>query len=316
MANNLRRHDIDYVRAVLEGGSFLAATEILHLTQPAISQYIAKIERENGIQLFNRSVRPVTLTGEGRYWLEIEEKIEELKSRRLRFFSDEGGQVSGRLRIGTNQCRTAVILGEALREFVQRYPSVEPELVEGGMQEIDQRMLRGDLDFSLTLEALLTPQMACRTLLDENILIAFPPGHPLGERARRAQAEGRSGYLPFHFPDAAGEKFILLNRGLKFHDGFYELCRKYRLSPRVLMSTESITTVLELINQGVGCGMVPDSLVLAQKTQSGAAFYSLQNEFPRNRVVAAWNKDLYLSKAARAFIELLAQKHRHLCSEP
>ncbi|MCI5851330.1 MAG: LysR family transcriptional regulator [Sutterellaceae bacterium] len=315
MANS-KKTGVDYIRAIAASGSFLAASEALHVTQPAISQYIGKIERENGIQLFNRNVRPVTLTSEGRYYLKVEEEIEELRRRRRRYFEDLGGEAAGELRIGTNQCRTSTVLSEVLGDYAKRCPGVTLKIIECGMREMDRRMLAGELDFTITLEALLTPQMAYRTLLDENILIAFPPGDPMGERARKHKEEGGKGYLPFSFQEAENSQFILLNRGLKFHDYFDRLCEKYRVKPRVLMQTDSVTTVLELVTKGVGCGMVPDSLVHYRKPEPEPALYSLQHEFPTNRVVAAWNRDLYLTRAARIFIEMLAEKHRPLNTDP
>ena len=86
MPNSVKKTDLDYIKAIAQSGSFLAASEVLHVSQPAISQYISKIEQEQGIQLFNRNVRPVTLTEAGRYYVKIEEEIEEMRRRRTRYF--------------------------------------------------------------------------------------------------------------------------------------------------------------------------------------------------------------------------------------
>ncbi len=287
-----RRQDIDYVRAILQAGSFLAATEILHLTQPAISQYISKIEKEQGIQLFNRGVRPVSLTSEGRYWLEIEERIEALRERRRSYFRDLQGRCEGRLRIGTNQCRTATLLADVIPRYVKAYPGVRLELVEDSISHLSERFLKGDIDFALTIESAVTPEMDSRVLADESLLVAVPPQHPLAARARRFSEENPGRFMPIDFKEVAGEEFVLLNRGVKMHDYFFDLCRRCGATPRVLMLTESVTSVLELVSKGVCCGIVPDSLVLYKPVFPAPGFFSIQHEVPVNRVVAAWSREL------------------------
>lgn len=119
MSNSVKKTDLDYIKAIAQSGSFLAASEVLHVSQPAISQYISKIEQEQGIQLFNRNVRPVTLTEAGRYYVKIEEEIEEMRRRRTRYFRDLSGDLEGEVRIGANQCRIATVLSDVLSAYVK-----------------------------------------------------------------------------------------------------------------------------------------------------------------------------------------------------
>ena len=312
LIKNERRHDIEYSRAIADTGSFQKAAEKLHLTQSAISQFVAKIERECGATLLNRAVRPVTFTEQGRYWLEVEEAIEDLRRRRNQYFADDAKTLIGSLKIGTNVCRTVSVLGDVLGEFAHLYPNVEVELIEGPMTATDEKLLRGEVDFSLTLESLLTAEMDYEPLADENILIALHPGHPLADRGVRTA--GAEDYPPANFSDFAQDKFILLKRGPKFHDGFYQLCAKHHVAPHVIAQTNAVSSVLELVGKGVGCGLVPDTLVAYQPVPKGTAFLSLQHEFPRNRVVAAWSRKLYLSKCARTFIDMLKVKQHALLS--
>lgn len=309
---NRRKQDIDYVKAILQAGSFIGATSILHLTQPAISQCIAKIEKEFGIQIFNRNVRPVTLTNEGRYWLEVEEQIETIRDRRQMYFSDLQEKVVGKLRIGTNQCRTATVLADVLPSFAHKYPDVQLELIEDGIKTLGSRVLKGDMDFCLTLESFVTDEMDSRVLMNENLLLAVPPQHRLAARANAYTAEHPGNFLPISFEEVAKEQFVLLKRGLKMHDYFFDLCHKYGTEPHIMMLTESVTTILELVSKGLCCGIVPDSIVLYKRQEPSPGFYSLQHEFPVNRVVAAWGKNLYLAKSARLMIDMIVENQKRI----
>ena len=316
MSNSVKKTDLDYIKAIAQSGSFLAASEVLHVSQPAISQYISKIEQEQGIQLFNRNVRPVTLTEAGRYYVKIEEEIEEMRRRRTRYFRDLSGDLEGEVRIGANQCRIATVLSDVLSAYVKKYPKVSLKIVEVGISTMEAKLLAGEIDCVITIEAAVSKELAYRTLLDEKVLLAFHADHPLGERARTYRKSGATGFLPFDFPEAAGENFSLLSRGMRFHAYFHRICEKYRVKPKILMQTDSITTLLELVTQGVGCALMPDSLIYYRHPEPMPCYYSMEHEFGVNRVVAAWNRNMYLSKATRAFIEMLAEKHRPLNSDP
>ena len=68
----LERREYEYIRKIAETGSFIAAAEKLYITQPSLSQFIRRIERHVGAELFDRSHQPVTLTEAGRIYLDIE----------------------------------------------------------------------------------------------------------------------------------------------------------------------------------------------------------------------------------------------------
>lgn len=308
-----RRSDLDYLKAILNAGSFNAAAQKLFISQPAISQYVGRIEKENGIKIFNRESEPIQLTEEGAYFLKVEEQIEALRANREKYFQDFQKVTTGKIRIGSNPCRTATLLAEVVPIYLRRYPQVELEIIDAPIQTAGARLKSGEVDFVLTLEAFLKKDMAYTTILDENVCVAIPHDHPRAEELR--EYIRINGELPdYDFRWAEGERFVLLNRGVKFHDYFEDLCRKYNVQPKVILQTESIVTVLEFVREDVACGFVPDSMVKSSDTRRGPVFCSLKKELPVNRVAAAWNKNFYLSSAARKFIALLREHYRDLNS--
>ena len=304
-----RNQNLDFVRAVVKAGSFQGAAALLFRTQSAVSQCIGKIERETGIRLFNRSVRPITLTAEGRYWLKVEEEIDALLSRRQQYFNDLTELSEGTLRIGTNPCRTVTILSDVLSEFIRNYPRIKVELVEVAINTCLQKTLNGELDFCLSNESLLLPEMDWKSVADEIPVIVFPPNHRLGTPYRGTTSD----IPPLAFPLAADEPFVLFYKGQKVRDLFYRLCEKYRLHPQVLLETRSLTTVTEFAKRGIACGIIPDTLLLNTGTSPAEQplhIGSLAHEMPCDRVVAAWNRNLYLSRASRTFIGCLTAHFR------
>lgn len=290
------KSDGDYISAILKTGSFRKAAEALFISQPALSQYISRIEDEFEIQLFNRDVKPITLTEEGRIFLETESKIESLRRERKSYFEDLNGLHTGKVRIGTNQCRTVTLLARPLLNFVKDFPNIQIELIETRAPEVVQKTLNGEIDFGITLDKFMTPEVDRVFLKTEKLLLATSPLKKWEQLTS-----------PIDFSLFKNEYFILLNRSVMLHDVFYDLCEKHNIAPKVLLETESITTVLELISMGMGCGLVPDILVRERKISPPPLFFSLGQDLPENNVYIVWNKNSYLSKCAQKIIEYLIQ---------
>ena len=121
---DFERREYEYVRKIAETGSFLAAADKLYITQPSLSQFIRRIERHIGAELFDRSHQPVTLTEAGRIYLDIEGQIQELcKVRELRI-QDLGQTIGGTVRIGSSNYRSSTILAKAIPVINERYPHI------------------------------------------------------------------------------------------------------------------------------------------------------------------------------------------------
>lgn len=302
----MRASDYDCMRALLEEGAFSAAAHRLGMTQPGLSILVARLEKHCGVTLVDRASKPLRLTPEGAKWLEVEAQIERLRDNRRRYFEDVKCLEGGTVTIGANACRSVTMLPETLKAFVERYPAVRVRLREVPPGACSERLARGDFDFSVTLESCLSPRMLYRTVADEQVLIAIPEQFDAQSLTTGAMFAGRA---VFDLRAATDKRFILLDRGIKFHELFLQVCHDHGFKPEILLQTESITTVMELVRQGLGLGVVPD-VIERRMPETPIEFLSIQHLMPVNRVVVAWMKDRYLSRAAQRFIDMLCENFR------
>ena len=120
----MRNLILHHLEAIIESGSVIGACRRLFLSQPALSQYIKRLEAEYGIVIFDRSVSPWKLTEEGEHLLETQRKIQQLDEECRQFFRDRKGLKSGTVRIGSTAYRTATILNPILSVYKKQYPNV------------------------------------------------------------------------------------------------------------------------------------------------------------------------------------------------
>jgi DNA-binding transcriptional LysR family regulator len=166
-------------------GSFSAAAESLHLTQPAISKRISSLEDALGTRLFDRIGRSTVMTEAGRTLLPKAEKMLAEFSDMRESISDLQGRISGRLSLGTSHHIGLHRLPPVLREFTAGYPDVELDLhfvdSEDGCAGVEQ----GSLELALvTLPLASPPVLDVKVIWDDPLVLVAGKNHPLAARKK------------------------------------------------------------------------------------------------------------------------------------
>ncbi|WP_375019704.1 LysR family transcriptional regulator [Actinomadura sp. 21ATH] len=175
-----------YVVAVAELGNFTRAAEKCLVVQSALSHQIARLERELGARLFDRTSRRVRLTPAGEAFLPAARQALEAADRARAEVAAAAGEIRGRLAIGTIPTVAAVDLPAAMKEFHDRHPRVRITLKVGGSEMLAEEVAQGALDVAfLGLPREVRPKGVRGHELARGELVAVvPPGHPLAAETR------------------------------------------------------------------------------------------------------------------------------------
>ena len=184
-----------YVIAVAETNSFTRAAERCLVVQSALSHQIARLERELGARLFERTSRRVSLTPAGAAFLPAARQCLDAAERAAAEVAAAVGEVRGRLAVGLIPTVTAVDIPTALRDFHERYPQVQISLRVGASDDLTEKVRSGCLDVAfLGLPVSATPQgVAVHELARDQLVAVSAPDHPLASEEtvslRRLAAE-------------------------------------------------------------------------------------------------------------------------------
>lgn len=137
---------LEYFRTVVESGSVSRAAKKLGLTQPPVSLAVAKLERELGVRLLERTAKGVHPTSAGLYLLANGSRLVADRDRLVRTLSLMGEGVVGDLRIGVEPMVINEIVAEVLAEFLDQAPNVRVALTDSTPDAILQGLRDGDLD--------------------------------------------------------------------------------------------------------------------------------------------------------------------------
>ncbi|MFI8973837.1 LysR family transcriptional regulator [Nocardia asteroides] len=175
-----------YVLAVAETNSFTRAAQQCLVVQSALSHQIARLERELGARLFERTSRRVRLTPAGVAFLPAARQCLEAAERAAAEVAAAVGEVRGRLAVGLIPTVAAVDLPAALRDFRSRHPHVRISLRVGASEDLAEQVEQGTLDVAfLGLPTGTAPRgVAVRELARDRLVAVLAPNHPLaGESA-------------------------------------------------------------------------------------------------------------------------------------
>lgn len=278
--------------------SFSGAAVALRLTQSAVSQHVAALEREVGQPLVERGTRPVELTEAGyaltRHATGIfarldgaEQELEEIARRR-----------HGRLRFGSVRTALATVVPPAFVEFRRRHPEVTLTVVDEGLPRLLTRIEAGELDLALIYDhhdAL--PEVAARDfervpLLDDPFQAVLPAGHRLARRRRALR-----------LADLADEPWIAGSPGAAWHRIVLYACRRAGFTPRVGFVSDDNVAVQSLVAAGLGVGVIPGLAV--RNPQPGVEVRALGADAPVRHIAAARPYDGYRGPAVTAMLGCL-----------
>lgn len=249
----MRIEQLEYVVAVTRYGSLRKASEHLHISQPALSEAVGKLERELGVPLLERRRTGSRISSQGQELLTG--MVEVLDSvRRLKDSAGERGPASRTVRIGTDQSSPGVLL-PALRDFGAEHPDAGVEVVR--LPPATERGPAGapfddpalDLTLVTALDGEAHPDDVVTTELRRGRVVAvLPAGHRLARREALTAEDLRE------------ERLVLLRPGHVMHRGAQRILQD---TPTRVHHTDGADLGLHMVAAGLGLTLLPDHSVLA-----------------------------------------------------
>ncbi|GAA1183459.1 LysR family transcriptional regulator [Pseudonocardia alaniniphila] len=240
-----------YVVAVAETANFTRAAERCRVVQSALSHQIARLERELGARLFDRTSRRVRLTPAGEAFLPAARQALDAAERASAEVAAVSGELRGRLAIGTIPTVTAVDLASALKSFQVRHPHVRITLRAGSSDELAERVRQGDLDIAfLGLPPSVEPRgVRGRALARGELVAIVAPGHPLADMAD----------VDLH--RLSKEVFVDYPAGTAARAQSDEAFAAAGVTREVAFEVTNADLVARLVRLGLGIGMMPAAFV-------------------------------------------------------
>jgi len=230
--------------AIAETGSFVAAAEVVHLGQPALSQAISNLESQLGVRLLERSSRSLRLTPAGEEFLVDARRVVDSVARMMSQGADWAQAKRGRLELLAVPSIAHRLLPTLVKEFRQRHPEVEVKVHDHRDSVLRQRLERGDGDLAIVSQFSDTAAKSDLPFLRDRLQVLCPVAHPLAAQTA------------VHASELADEQLILLRRGAVFRS-FADAALHAVALNRIPLEVDQPQTLVGMVEAGIGLALLP-----------------------------------------------------------
>ena len=226
------------------------AAERLRITQQTLSTHIAALEKELGCTLFVRRPK-FRLTAEGELFLEYCKRFTELDRTMRQAFGELRGEITGTVRTGISQTRSAVLMPELIEEFRAEYPKVKILLNECTNDELLTKIGNDELDVIIGNVSEERPDLVVYDLYQERMALVVPRKQ---EFRGLAEAFRKSGDLKLlsGYPVITNSRNDIVGRYIS------RVFLENRIPPDIAAVSDSAETCLRLCAKGTGVYLCPD----------------------------------------------------------
>ncbi|WP_037856481.1 LysR family transcriptional regulator [Streptomyces sp. NRRL S-340] len=281
--------------ALARHGSVSGAADGLHVTTSAVSQQMAKLEREVGQRLLARNGRGVRLTDAGRLLAEHAARILSQVELAQSDLEAQRGQVVGELRLAAFPTGARGLFPLALCHLRGRHPALGVTTAEVEPAPAVRAVLRGDVDLAVVLDwynkPLPVPDGLTRApILDDPVDVAMPATHRHADRAEAA------------LEDFADDDWITWGDDEFCHEWLLDTLRSKEVEPRVAHRAQEHATQLALVAAGLGVCVAPR---LGRGPLPAGVRTVPVRQAVRRHVYAVWRTDADRRPSIRAAVEAL-----------
>ena len=284
--------DLRYVVALAETRHFRAAAERCFVSQPTLSGQIQKLERELGLQLFERNNRRVEITSEGHTIVQqVYRALEEIDQIST-LAAQMKDPMSGVLRIGMIPTLAPYLIPRFLGPLEERYPSLSVQIVEAVTVELIEQLSTHRLDAVLVAEQDTQDDLQSVPLFDEPFSVIHPVDHPfyLSDNVTLKRLEREPLLMLSDEHCITGQVKELINITVPEHD----------------FTAASMQTLLQLVSNGYGCTVVPIMATTGTwMSDMGIVAKSIREKRARRRVSLVYRRTFPRAEPLRLVADVI-----------
>lgn len=240
---------LNFFLAVAEDLHFGRAAERMYIAQPALSQHVRRLERELGVELFDRRGRNVRLTAAGQAFVDEARRVVEQSERAASVARRASDGITGTLSVGYYPAMSASIAPGMIQSFLESSSDLTVQLSADSPSALEESIFRGEIDLALTTGPVSRAGLESMSVAVSPVAAVVLDKHFFADRRFIEPA------------DLDGESLIMAGRGSdqRLFDSIAAACQQAGFSVRAAHMVESAELVMPAVLCGLGVGLIPQS---------------------------------------------------------
>lgn len=253
---------LEYFLCITKHKSISKAAQKLFISQPTLSQHIQKLEKDMGVEIFDRTSTPLSLTYAGEKLLKYAEEILDLEDQLFKEMNDISGFCKGIITIGISPMHGNNLLPQILPEYKEMYPNIEIILIEENAQKLEILADRGALDIIISNLPIQNTNLDYEMLCLDQILLAIPE-NLLPEHVEKIESDSKMIFLNDRIDInlIKNHEFLLLREGHRIRQVSDNLFDSTGLKPKIFLESRSVETLHRLTSLGMGITFISKKYV-------------------------------------------------------
>jgi LysR family transcriptional activator of glutamate synthase operon len=289
----LELRQLKYFIEVAKLEHFSNASETLHVAQSALSRQIGLLEKELGVELFEREGRNVKLTPIGRLFMEQAKIALKAMDNATQLIEEFLDPEHGTIRIGFPSSIASSTLPTIISAFTKEHPDVQFHLRQGSYEFLTKGIKNREIDLAFIGPVPVNdPDLHAEILFKENFVALMPDSHPLAE----------TGSISLHLLEK--ESFVLFPEGFILRKIVVDACYQVGFRPAVPFEGEDLDAIKGLVSAGIGVTVLPET-TLYENMPTGTVALKISHPEVKRTVGVITPKNRQLSPSEKLFHEFV-----------
>jgi DNA-binding transcriptional LysR family regulator len=289
------------LKAVATEKSFTKAAEVLFLSQPYLSKQIKALEQNLDVSLLRRNSNTITLTENGKTFLQYAERILALCEESCRALIDLKNGERGNLSVGASQTIGTYLMPRLLALFAQNYPQIDLKVQVNSTRLIAKQIVNKQIDLAVVGGEELKQNLKIEHFVEDELNLIISNSHPFAKRKKIKKED------LYHL------NFITLHSNStirKFVDNILKQNNIEIDQLTIVMQLNSIEAIKTAVSLGLGAAFVSSSAIEKEIKLKTLEILEIENIKITRTLSIISNSDCYKSKAFEFFYkELSVLKH-------
>jgi DNA-binding transcriptional LysR family regulator len=275
--------------------SFSQGAQLHGITQSAASQIVLQMEKHLGVQLINRSTRPLQLTSLGqRYYEACRELVEQYLELEASIRS-AGAQVEASVEVAAIYSVGLGDMGKHIERFIRDYPNARIHVDYVHPDRVYEKVTDGTADFGLVSCPRHSRKWEILPWRDELMVLVCSPSHRLA-RLKKVRPQ-----------DLEGETFITYERNLSIRRHIDRFLRQQKVTVAIACEFDNIESIKKAVEESAGVALVPDTTVRREVQSGTLVAVPFSGDVLVRPLAIIHRRHHKLSSTAQRFLNLLRQ---------
>ncbi len=281
---------------VAEKRNFSRAAEELHMTQPAVSQYIRGLEDNMGVRLLDRTSKYVRLNQAGKIVYHHAKEIIGMYSGMQNLVDDLSNKSSGPLSIGASYTFGEYILPHVIAQMKKIYPDIQPAVTISNTNQIAELVTGHQLEVGIIEGHIKANQhTTIEEFADDRLVVVVSPKHPFVQKRGKIDTK-----------ELEGETWILRESGSGTREAAESMLKHLNIHPPSIIRFGSTQPIKEAVEAGLGISYL-SLWTIKKELRHGHLFALDVKDLSYTRKFSLVTHSPFQTKALQSFIELLYQ---------